>query len=210
MYDSEVSGGGPFFTTAEDGYEARLDGRQLQALAAAERAHLASVLKKWKEIGALLDTRGALQSGPGRAQDVAADRGFDIGDDQIPDGILVREIEIMIKMRKLRATSLPQVQFGEPAWDVLLDLTVARFGQRKTSISSASIAAGVPMTTGLRCLQELIAKGVVERFDDQKDRRRSFVQISEAAYRGMLNLVAASLREQRRLDHRYAKMPAKG
>jgi hypothetical protein len=118
-------------------------------------------------------------------------------DSKAGDADPVRQIEVMIRARALRLSFLPDVEFGEAAWDMLLDLTVARFRSRQTSISSLCIAAGVPTTTALRALKKLIADNVLERFADPQDGRRSFVRISDGAYRNVLALAAALIREKR-------------
>lgn len=71
--------------------------------------------------------------------------------------------------------------FGEPAWDILLDLFIAREAGRRVSVSSACIAADVPATTALRWLSALEQRGLVERQADPIDGRRVHVGLSEAA-----------------------------
>jgi hypothetical protein len=69
--------------------------------------------------------------------------------------------------------------FGEPSWDILLDLFHARCAGVKISVSSACIAAFVPATTGLRWLSQLEALKLVAREHDPEDKRRSFVRITD-------------------------------
>jgi len=40
--------------------------------------------------------------------------------------------------------------FGEPAWDILLDLFIAAKERRRVSVTSACIGSAVPSTTALR------------------------------------------------------------
>lgn len=68
--------------------------------------------------------------------------------------------------------------FGEPAWDILLDLFVAAEKGKRVAVSSACIGAGVPNTTALRWLNVLETRGLVEREDDNRDARRSFVRLT--------------------------------
>src|SRR5688572_17554761 len=72
--------------------------------------------------------------------------------------------------------------FGEPAWDMLLDLFIAAHDNRDVSISSACHAAGVPETTALRWLHVLNEKGLLVRHADPEDHRRTFVRISSNGF----------------------------
>jgi len=71
--------------------------------------------------------------------------------------------------------------FGEPAWDILLNLYIAHSSGRAISRTKASKSGDVPQTTGLRILTMLAERGLVTRIDDPGDRRRSFVGLSDAA-----------------------------
>lgn len=68
--------------------------------------------------------------------------------------------------------------FSDPAWDIMLDLFIAK-NQHLISVSSACIAAAVAPTTALRWIDILIKKGLVERTPDQFDRRRTFVRLTK-------------------------------
>lgn len=71
--------------------------------------------------------------------------------------------------------------FGEPAWDILLDLYVAHLDGRQVAVSSACIAACVPPTTALRYLNRLERSGLIRRRPDAKDHRRVLVAPSQRA-----------------------------
>lgn len=73
--------------------------------------------------------------------------------------------------------------FGEPIWDMLLDLYISELQGRKISVSSLCIAANVPQTTALRYLSEMLDARLVVRVDDPKDLRRSFVELSNDGFR---------------------------
>lgn len=73
--------------------------------------------------------------------------------------------------------------FGEPTWDLLLDL-YANQGDA-CSISSACIASAAPGTTALRHIANLIEEGLIDRTPDPEDRRRRFVQLTERGVRLM-------------------------
>lgn len=73
--------------------------------------------------------------------------------------------------RRRRERTLPGDLFGEPAWDMLLDLYVQKARARPVSIHSLCIASMVPPTTALRWIDRLLACGLVERRRCERDLR---------------------------------------
>lgn len=69
--------------------------------------------------------------------------------------------------------------FGEPGWDILLDLYICGLEGRRVSVNSACIAAMVPPTTGLRWLALLEGTGALVRTRDHGDKRRAWVTLTE-------------------------------
>ena len=80
--------------------------------------------------------------------------------------------------RRRRDRTFPTDIFGEPSWDILLDLFVARGEGRRVPTTSACIGAHVPPTTALRWLRLLEGQGLIEREEDERDGRRTFVRLS--------------------------------
>lgn len=72
-------------------------------------------------------------------------------------------------------------RFGEPGWDMLLDLHAAAHGRRRISVTSVCLASAAPPTTALRYLELLGARGAVQRLDCDEDLRRSYVTLTPAA-----------------------------
>ncbi|KUR76277.1 transcriptional regulator [Novosphingobium sp. Fuku2-ISO-50] len=70
--------------------------------------------------------------------------------------------------------------FGEPAWDILLDVYIAQKSRREIQVSSVCIEAGVPSTTILRWLARLEQEGLIYRASDNVDGRRRYVRLTEA------------------------------
>jgi len=68
--------------------------------------------------------------------------------------------------------------FGEPAWDILLDLYIAQADGKSVSVSSACIGSAAPATTGLRWLGVLADTGLIVRENDADDHRRVMVRLS--------------------------------
>ena len=69
--------------------------------------------------------------------------------------------------------------FGEPAWDILLDLYAAAVRGETVSVSNACRAADAPPSTALRWLRHLEDERLVERSADSTDARRHFVRLSK-------------------------------
>ncbi|WP_421839146.1 winged helix DNA-binding protein [Novosphingobium sp.] len=101
-------------------------------------------------------------------------------------------------IRRRRDRHLPGDLFGEPTWDILLDLYVATREGRPVPTTSACIGANVPPTTALRWLRILEARGLVEREDDGRDGRRTFVRLSARGLAAMDNWLHVALAT---LDH---------
>lgn len=75
--------------------------------------------------------------------------------------------------------------FGEPAWDILLDLFIAQGEGKPVSVSSACIGSAAPATTGLRWLGVLADEGLVVRENDPEDHRRVLVRLTPAGRAAM-------------------------
>ena len=82
--------------------------------------------------------------------------------------------------------------FGEPAWDILLDLYIAQVEEKSVSVSSACIGSASPPTTGLRWLGVLADQGLLEREHDPQDQRRVLVRLTEKALDMMDDYFAGS------------------
>ncbi|HEY1091093.1 MAG TPA: winged helix DNA-binding protein [Burkholderiaceae bacterium] len=96
----------------------------------------------------------------------------------LPDPRLLRRI---IRQRQLRARFFEEDLFADPAWDMLLDLAAARAEHKRVSVTSLCIAAGVPATTALRWIGQLTEAGLLQRVEDDTDRRRAFITLTDRA-----------------------------
>ena len=105
----------------------------------------------------------------------------------LPDPRLVRKI---LAQRQLRAKFFDAELFGDPAWDILLDLTAARAEHVRVSVTSLCIASGVPPTTALRWIGQMTQAGLLERVEDDADRRRAFIGLTDGAADAMARYFA--------------------
>ena len=71
--------------------------------------------------------------------------------------------------------------FGEPGWDLLLDLYIREKSGARSSVTSACIGSRAPHTTALRYVAALCDSGWVERVADPTDKRRHWLSLSGKA-----------------------------
>lgn len=105
----------------------------------------------------------------------------------LPEPRFVRRI---IRQRQMRARFFDAELFADPAWDILLDLTAARAEHARVSVTSLCIASGVPPTTALRWIRQMTDAGLLERVDDESDRRRAFIGLTDRAAEAMARYFA--------------------
>lgn len=82
----------------------------------------------------------------------------------------------ILKLRQARQNIFAERLFGEPAWDMFLQLYASTLCGKKECVSSLCLASGVPSTTALRWIMHLERGGWIERDADPFDRRRTFVR----------------------------------
>lgn len=83
--------------------------------------------------------------------------------------------------------------FGDPAWEMLLDLLLAKIEGRLVAVSSACIASGAPMSTALRLVRRLVDEGVLCRLPDEHDRRRHFLAIDPKYEQALIGYLSEQL-----------------
>ena len=106
----------------------------------------------------------------------------------LPDPHAVRQI---IANRQSRSRFFDPALFGDPAWDMLLDLTAAHSEGARVSVTSLCIAAAVPATTALRWITQMVESGIFIRVPDPADKRRAFIALSDKALAAMSGYFAS-------------------
>lgn len=74
--------------------------------------------------------------------------------------------------------------FGEPAWDIMLDLFVAARESRRVSLANACAAAVVPEASALRWIAILERRGVIVSEGPTHDR---YLKLSQATYDSLID-----------------------
>jgi hypothetical protein len=111
-------------------------------------------------------------------------------DSRKDDGELVYSlVKDILRFRRLRNSLLGGDLFGEPAWDILLEIFAADWSGEKLSVSGACYVSGVPSSTALRWIARLEREGWIQRVDDPLDGRRSWLMLTDRAERSIREFV---------------------
>lgn len=183
---------------------ARVPGLRVRELSEDDRLHLLRLTEQVGKIAERLDRLSPASGGGGQPADTAfrfespspafhaevpevGDRLVRTARPPLPDPRLVRRI---LRQRQLRARFFDAELFADPAWDMLLDLTASRAEHERVSVTSLCIASGVPCTTALRWISQMTRAGLLQRVEDDSDRRRAFITLSDNAADAMARYFA--------------------
>jgi hypothetical protein len=86
------------------------------------------------------------------------------------------------RARRSRERYFDRTLFGEPAWDILIDLFIQQSSGKTVSVTSAAIASQVPVTTALRHLAALQKAGLIERMRSAADARVKLLRLTREGY----------------------------
>jgi DNA-binding MarR family transcriptional regulator len=187
----------PGAASLPDAVIAGLDDTALLALSGGDQA--ASIARQVADMAQGLAALADRLVGQNRAMAASGD---------VVEADCIAFLEGQFRIRRLRARHLHGLSLGEPAWDILLDLAVAQYWRRETSVTSLCIAADVPSTTALRWINGMTKAGLIVRRPCLRDGRRSFLAIAPATYQAMLALAADSLRSVEKVRTRYQRSAA--
>lgn len=112
------------------------------------------------------------------------------------DQDLARLARAIYRGRRTRPKHITSHLFGEPGWDMLLDLFVRSVEGRMISVTSLAIASAVPATTALRWIGQLETSGFVAKVAHPADARASLVHLTadgQVAVRAALTAYAEEL-----------------
>ena len=107
-----------------------------------------------------------------------------------PFACTAADLKAVIRARHAREKFFGSDLFADPAWDMLLDLTVSQLEFRRVSVTSLCVAACVPDTTALRWIKTLVTAGLFARTLDLNDGRRAFIALSDVAEHAMRHWLA--------------------
>lgn len=101
----------------------------------------------------------------------------------------VEEACRLFRLRRLRDQEFGPGLFGEPAWDLLLELYIAASDPKLGSVVSASLTACMSTQDTTRWLIVLEQHGLVERLSAGADISRAILSLSQTALDQMTRLL---------------------
>jgi DNA-binding MarR family transcriptional regulator len=122
-----------------------------------------------------------------------ANRNFPASRVRIPRAEMQKLAICIARARRARIPIFNKSMFGEPAWDMLLELFInVDYGARH-SVGRLCDLSGAPPTTALRWLDYLEKEKLVSRQANPTDRRTEFVEITEKGRSAMEQYLSGTL-----------------
>lgn len=109
--------------------------------------------------------------------------------EQYAAGDPLANARILLAVRRERDKMFGGDLFGEPAWDMLLDLFIHQHQGKKLSVSGLCVASATPPTTALRHIVNLTEQGLLQRLTDPRDGRRVWVTLTPVAFESLTRLL---------------------
>lgn len=81
----------------------------------------------------------------------------------------------ILASRQRRREFFGTIHFGEPCWDMILELYVAAVSGKSINVTKLCAASGRSITTALRHLEDMEARGYFVRQADDSDARSTLV-----------------------------------
>lgn len=109
------------------------------------------------------------------------------------DAELVAHARQIYQTRRKRDKQIGRQFFGEPSWDILLDLFIHHDGDVPVSVTNACIGSTAPQSTALRWLALMEREGLIERYHTPADRRVALLRLTPKGLRLMRDVLSKYL-----------------
>lgn len=97
-----------------------------------------------------------------------------------------------------RRNRISRAQLSDDEWVLLLQVAVAEFDEKPITLKSAAYRLGIPLSSLIRKANSLCERGLLERWDDPSDARRSFLRLTQRAQAIIQNITDCSLEQLER------------
>lgn len=105
---------------------------------------------------------------------------------------LARAMEEERARARVREKLFGSFRLGHAGWMLMLVLAEAQGSASELTVKSTAYAAGIPLSSALRKINEMCEDGLLHRRSDPSDNRRSFVTLTERA-KGLLSEYLAAV-----------------
>lgn len=104
-------------------------------------------------------------------------------------------IDAMIALSRERERFFPRTMLSEHCWRMYLELYKVSLQKKAVSLTSLALVSGMPMATAVRRIHAMRESGLVTYTVDPKDKRRTFVDLSETGARQIEQFLAQIKKE---------------
>lgn len=94
-----------------------------------------------------------------------------------------------------RRNRISKAQLSDNEWVLLLQVAVAEFDENPITLKSAAYRLGIPLSSLIRQANSLCERGLLERWDDPSDARRSFLRVTRRAQAIVQKITDCSLEQ---------------
>jgi len=99
----------------------------------------------------------------------------------------------LLQVRRTRDQYFGGAPFSEPAWDIMLELMLARIDGREMRVSELAASAAFPAGVMNGHLDALEQARLIDRFDNTENQNDHFIALSSEAARRMAELYRARM-----------------
>lgn len=138
---------------------------------------LQTIESLWFELGQILDD----EHGRHRPEPGESDRSRKRYEKEPKSIMLLRAAKEEYEERQRRFKHFDIELFGEPSWDILLDLYIADIAGKALPVTTVCVGARVPSSTALRWINVLEARGHIARSHSEDDKRVNLLRLSAEA-----------------------------
>lgn len=94
-------------------------------------------------------------------------------------------LRFLKRLHEARVRLFGEALLPDPAWSILAELMRAALTGRRVAVTALCAASKAPFTTALRRIDDLIEAGLAARTRDPTDRRRSYIELTDAGHQKM-------------------------
>lgn len=134
--------------------------------------------------------------GPGCTPDEVSSFAVPAYADESMDTNLQMDVRRARKLRQLRKRIFGKDNFSGPGWDILLHLFDTHVSQLRDTVGDVCIGTDLPGATALRWIGRLEQERLISVRDDQFDRRRKFVELTDSGVQLMNSYFAGAAPHQ--------------